>query len=525
MYSTSNPNDHYSDDKPPDLFNLARYCLAQSALKFPDKTGLVTATTPDGSGQDSSWTYSELEKIILTGSNNLLQHGIKPGERLLIRLDNTAEYAFLFLSACAAGIIPIPTSSQLSAREIAYIIADATPSVLAIDRTLAMPELASGQKILEVDEISELLNSGARGTYAATHHNDPAYLIYTSGTSGNPKGVLHAHRAVWGRRPMYNGWYAITPDDIILHAGAFNWTYTLGTGLFDPWANGATPVVYTGQRSPLVWPQLISAHKATIFAAVPGVYRQILKYNEDIMEQVSSLRHGLVAGEPLPSSVALEWEVETGTKLYEAFGMSEISTYISSSPLTGIKPGSPGKGQKGRSIAIIAPTGDPVPLPPHETGLIAIHKSDPGLMLRYWNREENCENPFRGDWFCGGDLGQLDEDGYFWFKGRADDLMNAQGYRVSPVEVEQIMMQYKGVSEAAVSEIHVRDDLSIIVGFIVTKENSPVSENDLISYLNQNLADYKCPKKIVIVPGLPRSANGKFLRKQLETLFIQTPQQ
>jgi acyl-coenzyme A synthetase/AMP-(fatty) acid ligase len=524
MYSTSNPNYHYTGDKPPKLFNLARYCLAQSASNFPDKTGLITATTPDGSGQDNSWTYSELEKIILTGANSLLQCGIEPGERLLIRLDNTAEYAFLFLSACAAGIIPIPTSSQLSAREIAYIIEDARPSAIAVDHSLAMPELAASIKTLEVDEVFELLISGSCGTYAATHHNDPAYLIYTSGTSGNPKGVLHAHRAVWGRRPMYEGWYAITPDDIILHAGAFNWTYTLGTGLFDPWANGATPVVYTGQPTPMVWPQLISTKKATIFAAVPGVYRQILKYNDNIMEQVSCLRHGLVAGEPLPSSVAIDWERETGTKLYEAFGMSEISTYISSSPLTGIKPGSPGKVQKGRSIAIIPPTGDPIPLPPHETGLIGIHKSDPGLMLRYWNQEQSSETSFRGDWFCGGDLGQLDEDGYFWFKGRADDLMNAQGYRVSPVEIEQIMVQYKNVSEAAVAEIHVREDLSIIVGFIVVAEDCHVSDNDLIAYLNQNLADYKCPKKIIIVKILPRSANGKLLRKQLGSLFKQNSQ-
>ncbi len=525
MYPTSNGTHHYTGDKPPDLFNLARYCLAQSALNFPDKTGLIAATTPDGSCQNYSWTYSELEKIILTGSNGLLQRGLKPGQRLLIRLDNTAEYAFLFLSACAAGIIPIPTSSQLSAQEVAYIIGDARPAAIAVNRTLALPGLAAGIKILESDEVSQLLTTGPRGTYAATRHNDPAYLIYTSGTSGTPKGVLHAHRAVWGRRPMYEGWYGITPDDIILHAGAFNWTYTLGTGLFDPWANGATPVVYTGHRSPLVWPQLISDNKATVFAAVPGIYRQILKYNDDIMEQVSSLRHGLVAGEPLPASVALEWERETGTKLYEAFGMSEISTYISSSPLTGIKPGSPGKGQEGRSIAIIPPTGDPVPLPPHKTGLIGVHKSDPGLMLRYWNQKEGSESPFRGDWFCGGDLGQLDEDGYFWFKGRADDLMNAQGYRVSPVEIEQIMMRYENVSEAAVAEIQVRGDLSIIVGFIVAEKDACVSEKGLITHLKYNLADYKCPKKIVFVKNLPRSANGKLLRKQLGKMFLRKSQQ
>jgi len=513
---------HYTGEAPPEFLNLARYCLAGSAEKFPDKTALIAAATPDGSGTDAMWTYGELEKIILTGANALLKRGIKPGERLLIRLDNTADYAFLFLSACAAGIIPVPTSSQLSSREIAYIIDDARPSAIALDASLAMPELDPKLDILDSGDIANLFLKGACGAYANTHNNDPAYLIYTSGTTGKPKGVLHAHRAVWGRRPMYKGWYDIECEDIILHAGAFNWTYTLGTGLFDPWANGATTVVYTGRHTPQVWPQLIARQQASIFAAVPSVYRQILKYNSEIKNQVSSLRHGLVAGEPLPETLADEWYDKTGTRLYEALGMSEVSTYISSSPLTGIKPGSPGKAQAGRTVAIIAQTGKPVALGCHETGLIGVHKSDPGLMLKYWSQGQGDESYFRGEWFCGGDLAQIDEDGYFWFKGRNDDLMNALGYRVSPIEIEQIMVQHQQVREAAVAEIQVRKDLSIIVGFVVPENNHTLARNDLIAFLKRHLADYKCPKQIELVTALPRSVNGKLLRKQLKSLFSQT---
>lgn len=509
----------YTGDKPPELLNLARYCLEQSARFFPEKTGLIAAATQNASAEDGVWTYAELEKNILTGAKNLLDHGIKPGERLLIRLDNTADYAFLFFAACAAGIIPIPTSSQLSAREIDYIIEDAGPSAIAIDPALDLPTIDPAIKILDVGDIRKLLTSGDRGTYAKTLSNDPAYLIYTSGTSGTPKGVLHGHRAVWGRRPMYRGWYDITTDDIVLHAGAFNWTYTLGTGLFDPWANGATTVVYTGDRDPSIWPQLISTHKATIFAAVPSVFRQILKYNSNIGEDLSSLRHGLVAGEPLPRSVAIDWQTQTGTRLYEAFGMSEISTYISSSPNTGIKPGSPGKIQEGRSIAILPQTGEPIPLPPHSTGLIGVHKSDPGLMLKYWNAKTDQNNCFRGDWFCGGDLGTLDDEGYFWFLGRNDDLMNALGYRVSPLEIEKIMLQHDQVSQAAVTEISVRADLSIIVGFIVVEQGHDLTGEEMIAFLKPQLAGYKCPKQIERVDSLPRNANGKLLRRQLHWLF------
>ena len=513
----------YTGDAPPNYLNLAQYCLQNSAQKLPHKTGLIAANSPQDAANDESWTYGELEKTILIGARGLLENGIKPGDRMLIRLDNTADYAFLFLSACAAGIIPIPTSSQLSAREIAYIINDASPSTIAIDRTLALPVLDTSLNILEVEKVSEILSIGPCGVYAKSHNNDPAYLIYTSGTSGHPKGVLHAHRAVWGRRPMYKGWYDISHEDIMLHAGAFNWTYTLGTGLFDPWANGATAVIYTGERNHTIWPQLISSKKATLFAAVPGVYRQILKYNDDIRDQVSTLRHGLVAGEPLPAAIAESWEHETGTKLYEAFGMSEVSTYISSNPLTGIKAGSPGKAQKGRALAILPITGEPLPLAPYETGLIGVHTSDPGLMLQYWNHDDRFESSIRGEWFCGGDLGEIDEDGYFWFKGRNDDLMNAQGYRVSPNEIEHVLMQHEQVHEAAVTEIKIRDDLSIIMGFVVLENNQTMTSDDVIGFLKPRLADYKCPKQIEFVTSLPRSANGKLLRNQLKPLISNSP--
>ncbi len=123
-----------------------------------------------------------------------------------------------------------------------------------------------------------MMRHGERATYAPTAADDPAFLIYTSGTTAEPKGVLHAQRSALGRRPMYQGWYGLRPDDRVLHAGAFNWTFTLGTGLTDPWANGATAIIYTGERDPALWPRLIASTEATLFAAVPGVYRQILKY-------------------------------------------------------------------------------------------------------------------------------------------------------------------------------------------------------------------------------------------------------
>jgi 4-hydroxybenzoate-CoA ligase len=196
------------------------------------------------------------------------------------------------------------------------------------------------------------------GEFENTAADDPAFLIYTSGTSGTPKGVLHAQRAAAARAPMYQGWYGIHADDRLLHAGAFNWTYTLGVGLMDPWANGATSVVYDGPRDPQIWPEILTASNATLFAAVPSLYRRILKYGEVSEGSFPNLRHGLTAGEALPAELYHAWKARTGRELYEALGMSEISTYLSSSPIVPVKPGSPGRPQTGRKVAILDETAE-----------------------------------------------------------------------------------------------------------------------------------------------------------------------
>ena len=176
---------------------------------------------------------------------------------------------------------------------------------------------------------------------------DPAYLLYTSGTTARPKGVVHAHRVALGRSRTYQGWYGIRPDDVMLHAGAFNWTYTLGTGLIDPWANGVTSTIFVGEKTPEVWPAVIRKAGATLFAAVPGLFRQILKYAPPGPLDVSPLRHGLIAGEAPAPSLFADWHARTGTELYEALGMSEISTYVSTCPGMARKDGSPGRAAAG----------------------------------------------------------------------------------------------------------------------------------------------------------------------------------
>jgi acyl-coenzyme A synthetase/AMP-(fatty) acid ligase len=502
-------------------FNLAAYCLRQNAARRPDKTALILF----GAQAEQSVTYAELDLAVRRLAAGFSSLGFPPGARIVIRRGNDLSYVVSFFAAIAAGLVVLPSSIQLTREEVDHLLADSGASALLCSEGFAG---AGAARLIDDAELARLsafpprdyaelarLSAFPPRDYAETHADDPAYLIYTSGTSRRPKGVLHAQRVVLGREKMLDAWEGLTETDIVLHAGAINWTYTLGVGLMDPFRRGATAVLYSGPADPGVWPELIARFGATIFAAVPGVYRQMLRHENFAREKFARLRHGLVAGEALPPALAAAFSEKTGKPLYEALGMSEISTYISTGPGVPYRRGSPGKPQPGRRVAILPLEGGETPLPPGESGLIAVHRSDPGLMLGYWRNFEAEAEVFRGDWFVGGDVGHLDGDGYVWLHGRADDLMNAGGYRVSPAEVEAVLCAAPGVAEAAVAEREVREDVRVICAFVVPAPGALVEEAALQSHCAEHLAGYKTPKTYVFVKTLPRTRNGKIARRLL----------
>ncbi|MER2582700.1 MAG: acyl-CoA synthetase, partial [Candidatus Competibacter sp.] len=508
----------YTGELPPTRFNMARYCLEVAARATPEKVALIVVSDAHASvDRAERWTYSQLNDAVKRVAAGLRGLGLATGDRLMIRMGNTSDYALLFFGAIAAGCVPLPSSAQLTEEEADFLLADSGARMLAMTEELAIRS-PPGVRVLGPADVAALRARYEPLDYADTAADAPAFLIYTSGTTGQPKGVLHAQRSAWGRRPMYQGWYGIRPDDVILHAGAFNWTYTLGVGLTDPWANGATAVLYNGPRDVTVWPLLMAKFRATLFAAVPGLYRQILKYNDLNAFDLSSLRHGLTAGEALSTALLEQWRATTGKELYEALGMSECSTYVSSSPSVPVRPGSPGKPQTGRCVAALPVEGGEEPLPPGETGLLAVHRSDPGLMLGYWHRPEEEELVYRGPWFLGGDLVHFDADGYMIYHGRNDDVMNAMGYRVSPLEVEHCLSKHPAVAEVAVTELRVGEGVSVIAAFVVPRdpdEPAGIDAAPLLAYAHEHLAAYKCPREIIFTDSLPRTANGKVRRRDL----------
>ena len=507
----------FSGEYPPLNFNMADYVIGRAARATPEKVALTVVADLEVVTPSETWTYRQLEQAVWKIAARLTGLGLQRGDRVMIRLDNTSAYALLFFGAIAAGLVPIPASSQLTASEAAFMLENSGARCVVLADHLVVASARPDVQILYARDIAGLIAQLEPCTlsYAATLADDPAYMIYTSGTTSRPKGVLHAQRAAWGRRPMYQGWYGLSGDDRVLHAGAFNWTYTLGVGLTDPWANGATAIVYTGPKEPTVWPRLIHSSEATLFAAVPSVFRQILKYAQPQRRDLTTLRHGLIAGESPPAELFADWYAATGTQLYEAFGMSEMSTYISSSPDVPRRAGYIGRAQPGRVVAILPSDGGTKPLPAGHEGLIAVHRSDPGLMLGYWQRPAEDAEVCRGDWFIGGDLGVMDADGYIAHRGRANDIMKALGYRVAPQEVEAVLARAPGVADVACAEVQVRAGVSVIAAFVVPIVDIPFDAAAVLSFAQHALAAYKVPREFIIVDSLPRTSNGKLRRKDL----------
>ena len=487
----------------PDEFNLARYVLAH-ASQSPDKTALEILTAP---GQVSeSWTFSQLRSKVLATASGLAELGLSQGDKLVLRLGHRSDFPILFLAANALGAIPVPTSPQLTTGEFKRILNDLGDvfAVVSEDDMLATT-------VLQLT-LADITPGPHPCDFAQTHKDDPGYIIYTSGSSGQAKGVVHAQRAVWARRMMWDGWYDLTQSDRMLHAGAFNWTFTLGTGLLDPWAGGATALVYAGPPDRHIWSELAHAHAATLFAGAPGVFRQLLTSKRNLSADFSTLRHGLCAGEALSPAIRLDWEYRTGTDLHEALGMSEISTFISGRPGETLPSGAMGRPQQGRKVAVWA---DGSPTPWGETGILGVHKTDPGLMLGYHANGSPPALPLEDEWFLTGDLVSITSDGAVTYHGRSDALITAGGFRISPEEVEAALTSHEHIQEAAVLSVEIKEGTHVIAALCV----GSVDEHELGTYMGERLASYKRPRLYRWVDALPRGSNGKLQRSQLQQMW------
>ena len=460
--------------------------------------------------------------------------GIDAGERVLIRLPNCLDYPSAFLGAMKRGAISVPTSTLLTAEEVAYLAKDSGASVLVTDKAawatlkdslqgscLRHVLLSGPGEVRQVDGLNVQDMDVALAAIAAyqppylTRSDDPAYLVYTSGTTGYPKGVLHAHRAMIGRRPASTYWFDFAPGgDRIMHSGKFNWTYVLGSGLMDPLYLGKTVIVHEGKNDANTWPRLIKKHSATIFVGVPTIYRQIVQKSDLSKADVPSLRHCMSAGEHLSDEVLMQWRERFGVDIYEAVGMSEFSYYLCQTKSRPIRPGSAGFPQPGHDIRLLDPDTLQV-VAPGEEGMICVPDDDPSLFLEYWNLPEETAKLCHDGWFFTGDYARYDADGYIWFLGRKDDIIKSFGYRVSPYEIERVLKSHPAVADCAAVGEEIEKDKVLVVAYVILRPGSTTSADELLAFGRKHLAAYKAPKTIYIAQDFPRTKNGKILRRDI----------
>lgn len=481
----------------PTPFNLARHVLGESAARLPDKIALQVLRQTGA----ERWSYGRLEAAVRGCGTGLLRAGLQPGDRVLMRVGNGVAFPVLFLGAIAAGLVPVPTSAALTVAEITRMAGVVGPALIVVDEGVALPDplpcpVMAASDVLAMEALSPC-------DWAMGDPERLAYAVFTSGTSGRAMAVGHAHRAIWARRMMHQGWEGLTEADRVLHAGAMNWTYTLGTGLMDPWTLGATALVPAAGVPVEALGLLLKRFDATIFAAAPGVVRQVLRAG---LPPLPRLRHALVAGESMPVALADDWRAATGTDVHEALGMSECSTFVSGAPLRPAPRGAAGYPQPGRRVTVLdAVEGE---------GVLAVQRDDPGLMLGYLGDEAATAARYRGEWFVTGDIVRQATDGAITYLGRADEMMNAGGYRVSPLEVEAA---FAGLAEVAVTEVEVKAGVRVIAGFYAGEAD----EAALDLRATERLARWKQPRLWMRVDALPRSANNKLNRRALRALYAE----
>ncbi len=522
--------DHFDMTSP---FNIGQACTCPDVDGFdPEQQAIIVDA---GNDQATCLSYDQLNRFSNQFARVLESAGIGKGDRVMLWLPNVVEFPIGFFGALKLGAIAVPASVMLTAEEVNFLLQNARARVLVTteslygrleddlaDRSdLDLVLIVDGSFVADSSDArlrsfhSELEMQPAADLPCVTTAEDPAYLVYTSGTTGYPKGVLHAHRALLGRLPAARYWfdYDESRNDRILHSGKFNWTYVLGTALMDPLFLGKTVIVHEGDSRPSVWPELIARHSATIFIGVPTIYRQILQKTHFTCDDVPTLRHCMCAGEHLSEELFEAWQQRFGQTIYEAIGMSECSYYLSQHPGRAVKPGSAGFVQPGHRVYLLDEHFEEVA--DNEEGMLCVRLDDPGLFIEYWELPEETAASRKNGYFLTGDYARRDQDGYFWFLGRKDDIINSFGYRISPMEIERVLKSHPDVADCVAVEQTVGQDKNIVTACVIVNDQAQLTEPDLIEFAGQHLARYKVPKRVVFYEQFPRTANGKVIRKRL----------
>lgn len=466
--------------------------------------------------KDGSHSYQTLANRSFQFARLLNAAGIKPGERLLLALEDTLAFPVCFLGALRAGVVAVPLNTLLTSADFQFIADDSgagavVASSALIDRMPAVPvrfgvnSNASGWR--DLDEA--LSTQPAKPVEPVSGGDDIAFWLYTSGTTGRPKGVMHSHQNMLATAELYGrAVLGLNENDVVYSAAKLFFAYGLGNALTFPLSVGATTVLLDSLPKPESVNALLNKHRPTVFFGVPTLYARLLNSGNAPAEH--RMRLCVSAGEALPAAILQRWQKATGVAILDGIGSTEMLHIYISNRIDDIRPGTSGIPVAGYRVKIRDETGS-------EAGdgcMGDLYVAGPSRTAGYWNRPELNQATFDGEWMRTGDKYVRDNSGAYVYCGRSDDLLKVGGIYVSPMEVENALLEHPAVVECAVVGRADADGLVKPQAFVVAN-TTDLDEQVLIDHVAARLAPYKRPHWIAIVEQLPKTATGKVQRFKL----------
>ena len=493
----------------PERYNVGADLLARNLPARARKIAIHSAS--------GDVTYSQLAALTYGAARRLLDLGVRREERVLIAGFDSPAWVAAFLGAVRIGAVPVPVNPVLQRSEdYDHYIADSIARVVVVDtNTEAKLEAAAGRAqtppvVLRMDEIAP----DDEVTAAPTRKDDMAFWLYSSGSTGKPKAVVHLQHDI----PYTCVTYAeqvlgITEADTTFSTTGLFHAYGFGNNLTFPYWVGASTVLHAGRHTPQTVLDTIEKRRPTLFFSAPTLYNAILNFEGAKSRNLGSIRHCVAAAEALPAEVWRRWKDAFGLTILDGVGSTEMLHIYCSNRLDDLRPGSSGKPVPGYELKILDEEGRPVRQ--GEAGDLYV-KGDSALAL-YWAQHAKSKRSILGDWFFTGDRYRVDDDGFYWYEGRSDDMIKVSGLWVSPIEIESALLEHQSVAESAVVGLSI-DGFTRIKAFVIPQKDAATGDAlvaELQEHCKSRLQRFQYPHVIEFVDELPKTVTGKIQRYKL----------
>ena len=526
------------DYKPGNIINIGWYCSDRICqMGKADKLGLIWEGL---GGIEKRYTYNDIRLATNTIGQFLRDLGVKPEDRVCLFMDKIPELYFGFLGILKTGAIAQPLFSAFGDESLFIRLENAQTRVLItqkkhapkvrkimdkmpwleylviVDHDPAKP-LQQREVAFNLEEMPKVEKFEIHPTYAES----PSVLHYTSGTTGQPKGVKHVHYSLISQYLTSKWVLDLRDDDIYWCTADPGWVTGTSYGIIGGFSCGVTQCVLDSGFSAENWYRFIEKHRITMWYSAPTAIRSLMKAGDEIIKKfdLSSLRHLASVGEPLNSEAVIWSEKVFGKPFLDTYWQTETgSIMISNYPGMKIKPGSMGKAFPGITATVVDPdTYEPFN-EPGKRGLIAIKPGWPSMMRMYWRNEETYKNKFKNGWYLPGDRSSIDNEGYFWFVGRDDDVINTGGHLVSPFEVESALLEHPSVAESAVVAKPDFVNMEVVKAFVTLRPGFIGSKDldlEIMNFVRKKLSPLAMPQEIEFIDSLPKTRSGKIMRRIL----------